>query len=169
MKIAPEVKISDNGFVFNSKTGDSFSLNSAGLELMKMIAEEKEPEEIKQTFISKYDVDDLTSVSYTHLDVYKRQNLCYSNPKVREIITDEIVDYLKNHPWINALHFWLADGSNNNCECDECKKALPSDFYVKMLNELDAKLSAADLSTKIVFLIYVAVSYTHLDVYKRQA
>lgn len=82
-------------------------------------------------------------------------NLCYSNPKVREIITDEIVDYLKNHPWINALHFWLADGSNNNCECDECKKALPSDFYVKMLNELDAKLSAADLSTKIVFLIYV--------------
>ena len=60
MKIAPEVKISDNGFVFNSKTGDSFSLNSAGLELMKMIAEEKEPEEIKQTFISKYDVDDLT-------------------------------------------------------------------------------------------------------------
>ena len=46
--------------MFNSKTGDSFSLNSAGLELMKMIAEEKELEEIKQTFISKYDVDDLT-------------------------------------------------------------------------------------------------------------
>jgi hypothetical protein len=37
MKIPEEVKISDNGFVFNSKTGDSFSLNPFGLELIKNI------------------------------------------------------------------------------------------------------------------------------------
>lgn len=60
MKIAPEVEISDNGFVFNSKTGDSFSLNPSGLELMKMIAEEKEMDEIKKAFLSKYEVDDLS-------------------------------------------------------------------------------------------------------------
>ncbi|SHF45505.1 Coenzyme PQQ synthesis protein D (PqqD) [Mariniphaga anaerophila] len=60
MKILKEVKISDNGFVFNSKTGDSFSLNPIGLELIKMISEEKEMEEIRQEFLSKYDVDDLT-------------------------------------------------------------------------------------------------------------
>ena len=60
MKIAPEVKISDNGFVFNSKTGDSFSLNPTGLELMKMISEEKEMEEIREIFTSKYDVDELS-------------------------------------------------------------------------------------------------------------
>ena len=42
MKIAEEVKISDNGFVFNSKTGDSFSLNPFGLELIKSIKEEKD-------------------------------------------------------------------------------------------------------------------------------
>ena len=42
MKIPEEVKISDNGFVFNSKTGDSFSLNPFGLELIKNIQEEKE-------------------------------------------------------------------------------------------------------------------------------
>lgn len=60
MKIAPEVKISDNGFVFNSKTGDSFSLNPSGLELMKMIADEKELNEIKETFLTKYEVDDLS-------------------------------------------------------------------------------------------------------------
>jgi len=60
MKIPHEVKISDNGFVFNSKTGDSFSLNPTGLELIKMILEEKELEEIKQAFVSKYEVDDLT-------------------------------------------------------------------------------------------------------------
>lgn len=60
MKIIPEVKISDNGFVFNSKTGDSFSLNPSGLELIKMIADEKELDEIKEAFLTKYDVDDLS-------------------------------------------------------------------------------------------------------------
>lgn len=60
MKIAEEVKISDNGFVFNSKTGDSFSLNPSGLELIKMISEEKEMDEIKEAFLTKYDVDDLS-------------------------------------------------------------------------------------------------------------
>lgn len=60
MKVAPEVKISDNGFVFNSKTGDSFSLNPTGLELIKMISEEKEMDEIKEVFLTKYDVDELS-------------------------------------------------------------------------------------------------------------
>ena len=60
MKIPEEVKISDNGFVFNSKTGDSFSLNPFGLELIKYIQEEKELESLKKEMILKYDVDDLT-------------------------------------------------------------------------------------------------------------
>ena len=60
MKIPEEVKISDNGFVFNSKTGDSFSLNPFGLELIKNIQEEKELESLKKEMTEKYDVDDLT-------------------------------------------------------------------------------------------------------------
>jgi len=60
MKIAREVKISDNGFVFNSKTGDSFSLNPIGLKLISMLSENKETEEIKKVFTEKYDVDELT-------------------------------------------------------------------------------------------------------------
>ncbi|MHB1002134.1 MAG: DUF4838 domain-containing protein [Armatimonadota bacterium] len=82
-------------------------------------------------------------------------NLCYSNPKVREIVTDEIVRYAGDNPAVDILHFWLADGSNNNCECDECVKARPSDFYVQMLNLLDEKLTEKNIDTKIVFLIYV--------------
>jgi hypothetical protein len=50
MKIPEEVKISDNGFVFNSKTGDSFSLNPFGLELIKNIQEEKEFETSKPLY-----------------------------------------------------------------------------------------------------------------------
>ena len=60
MKILEEVKISDNGFVFNSKTGDSFSLNPIGLELIKNIQDEKEFETLKTEMIAKYEIDDLT-------------------------------------------------------------------------------------------------------------
>lgn len=82
-------------------------------------------------------------------------NLCYGNPRVRKIITDEIVRYSKAHPEIDIMHFWLADGSNNHCECERCRDTRPSDFYVQMLNELDRKLTAEGLATRIVFLIYV--------------
>jgi hypothetical protein len=60
MKITEEVKISDNGFVFNSKTGDSFSLNPFGLELIKYIQVEKDFENLKKEMLEKFDVDDLT-------------------------------------------------------------------------------------------------------------
>ena len=82
-------------------------------------------------------------------------NLCYSNSEVRRIITDAMVDYLKENPEVDILHFWLADGSNNHCECNDCVKTTPSDYYVMMLNELDQKLTSEGINTKIVFLIYV--------------
>jgi len=82
-------------------------------------------------------------------------NLCYSNPDTRGIMVKYIAGYAKRNPHINYLHIWLADGSNNQCECDECQKAPPSDFYVTLLNELDAEFSALKLKTKLVFLAYV--------------
>ena len=60
MKISEEVKISDNGFVFNSNTGDSFNLNPIALELIKQIKEDKDFESIRLDMLEKYDVDDLT-------------------------------------------------------------------------------------------------------------
>ena len=60
MKITEEIKISDNGFVFNSNTGDSFNLNPIGLEMIKLIKENSSFEEIRNNFLQKYDVDDLT-------------------------------------------------------------------------------------------------------------
>jgi hypothetical protein len=60
MKITEEIKISDNGFIFNSKTGDSFSMNPFGLELIKNIQEGKDFENIKTEMLEKYEVDDLT-------------------------------------------------------------------------------------------------------------
>ncbi|HEU5103954.1 MAG TPA: DUF4838 domain-containing protein [Roseiflexaceae bacterium] len=81
-------------------------------------------------------------------------SLCYSNPAVRQIMTDAVVEYAQQHPEVDLLHFWLADGANNQCECEHCAATRPSDFYVMMLNDADRKLSALRLDTRIVFLAY---------------
>ena len=85
-------------------------------------------------------------------------NLCYSNPEVRRRITEAIAEYAQTHPSTDIIHFWLADGWNNHCECELCcgtsHGTSPSDFYVKMLNEVDVLLTQRELNTRIVFLIY---------------
>jgi hypothetical protein len=81
-------------------------------------------------------------------------SLCYSNLDVRRIMTDAVAEYARQHPEVDLLHFWLADGTNNQCECDACAGTRPSDFYMMMLNELDAKLTALQLDVRIVFLAY---------------
>ncbi len=81
-------------------------------------------------------------------------NLCYSNPEVRKIVVNSIIEYLEEHKNIDALHFWLADGYNNQCECENCIKEIPPDLYVQMLNELDELMTQRKMNTKIVFLIY---------------
>lgn len=81
-------------------------------------------------------------------------NLCYSNPDVRSIMTDYVVRYCSENQHVDVLHFWLGDSINNQCECEECRKKRPSDWYVMMLNELDQKLTEQGLNTKIVFLLY---------------
>jgi hypothetical protein len=44
---------------------------------------------------------------------------------------------------------------NNHCECSGCIKAIPSDFYVILLNEIDEEFTKRGIKTKIVFLLYV--------------
>ena len=85
----------------------------------------------------------------------KATQLCYSKEHLRSNMISHVVKYLKEHPGIDYLHFWLADGVNNHCECDKCQQHLPSDWYVLMLNELDKRLSEEGITSRIVCLIYV--------------
>ena len=66
--------------------------------------------------------------------------LCFSNDEARLGLVNWLADYLEKKPYIDFLHVWLSDSINNQCECENCKKKTPTDFYVQMLNELDAEL-----------------------------
>ena len=90
-------------------------------------------------------------------------NICLSNPEARKIMIDYIVDYAKINTNIDYLHIWLADCWNNHCECEECQKKTPSDWYVILMNELDEALEARSLNTRIVFICYVDTSWPPLS------
>ena len=86
-------------------------------------------------------------------------NLCLSNPEARRRMVEAIADYASENPHVDYLHVWLADSFNNHCECDECRKKTPSDWYVVLLNELDAKLTELGLATRIVYICYVDTTW----------
>lgn len=81
-------------------------------------------------------------------------NFCMSNPKARAIVAKAIADYAENSPFVNYLHVWLADSRNNHCECDDCRKMTPSDWYAMLMNEIDEQLTERNLDTRIVFCVY---------------
>lgn len=83
-------------------------------------------------------------------EVAMNTNLCYSNPEVRERMTDCVVDFIKKKPFTKQLHFWMADGGGNECQCKECRKLDISDWYINMANMLDEKLTKEGMDTKVV-------------------
>lgn len=64
MKIKKNVAISETGFIFDPSTGDSFTLNPVGLELLEMIKQGKPYADISSVFTSKYDVDQTSFERY---------------------------------------------------------------------------------------------------------
>ena len=79
---------------------------------------------------------------------------CLSNPEARRKIAKFVAEYAENYTNSDYLHVWLADGVNNSCECDECRKKRPSDYYVMMLNDIDEELTKKNLNTRIVYIAY---------------
>ena len=79
---------------------------------------------------------------------------CMSNSKARKIVAEYVADYAQNHSNSDYIHVWLADGVNNHCECENCKKKSPSDFYVMLLNDIDDALTERKLNTRIVYIAY---------------
>lgn len=58
MKIKRNIAISDSGFVFDPSSGDSFSTNPIGLEIIKMLKENKSAQDIKASILKDYMIDE---------------------------------------------------------------------------------------------------------------
>jgi len=56
MKIKKNVATSDNGFIFNPATGDSFTSNTIGSEIISAMKRGESEQEIKSAILEKYEV-----------------------------------------------------------------------------------------------------------------
>ena len=109
-----------------------------------------------------YDVPEETKKAFALVkgkrELYKSSpfftQLCMSQEWIQDKVVNWLADYLEEKPYIDFLHFWLADSVNNHCECEECIKHTPSDLYVQMLNKLDALLTERGNPAKIIFIMY---------------
>lgn len=76
MKIKDNITISESGFVFDPKTGESYSLNPSGREILRLLNLGKTRDEIEEYMLNRYDVSQ--QVVSRHLDDFF-QMLSYFN------------------------------------------------------------------------------------------
>lgn len=82
-------------------------------------------------------------------------NLCLSQKEAVERYANLVADYAQEHPEADYIHLWMADASNNNCECEDCRGKRPSDHYVELLNRVDEVLTERGIKCRLVMLLYV--------------
>lgn len=57
MNLLKNLALSDTGFVFNPATGDSFSVNPIGLDILKHLKDGKSENEIRKHLLESYQTD----------------------------------------------------------------------------------------------------------------
>ncbi len=57
MKIRKNIAVSDTGFVFDPSTGESFTVNETGQEILNLLKKEKSYDEIATAITMRYDID----------------------------------------------------------------------------------------------------------------
>ena len=81
MEIRKNLALSETGFVFDPSSGDSYSMNPQGLEMISLLKEGKTTDQIKTHFLERYliDGDSLEKDLYDFVNVLKRFNLATEN------------------------------------------------------------------------------------------
>lgn len=57
MNLNKNIAVSESGFIFNPSTGDSFSTNPIGAEIIQMLKDGKKNAEIVKDLTHRYDAD----------------------------------------------------------------------------------------------------------------
>jgi len=81
MRLKKNIAISESGFVFDPNSGESFSLNRIGLEIVEMLKQGKTEKEIQPRLLEKYDIDStsLDKYYYDFLAMLKHYQLIDEN------------------------------------------------------------------------------------------
>jgi len=75
MKLKKNIAVSESGFVFDPSTGESFSLNNIGTEIVEYLKQDKSFEEIKKNMLEKYEVDSTSFEKYYYDFINSLQQL----------------------------------------------------------------------------------------------
>ncbi|UCG28056.1 MAG: PqqD family protein [Bacteroidales bacterium] len=77
MKLKKNIAISESGFIFDPNTGESFSINPIGAEIIGIMKLGKSTDEIQSSILDKYDVDAASFEKYYYdfLNMLKQYNL----------------------------------------------------------------------------------------------
>lgn len=90
-------------------------------------------------------------------------NLCMSDPDAAEAYARAAAQYARENPDTDYLHLWLADACNNHCECAACSRLRPSDWYVRLMNRVEERLTREGYRGKAVFLLYMDLMWAPLN------
>lgn len=143
-----EAEVKKRG-LFLHKAGHGWTGEALGYQALSWDSDARPLSDQKRPLAAQVD-----GVRELHQGVPANTNLCFSNEMSVDSFAGQVVEYAREHPAADCLHVWLADEYNNVCECPSCQKTTLSDQYVELLNEIDRRLTAEGLETRIVFLLY---------------
>lgn len=75
LRIKSNIAVSDTGFVFNPGTGDSYSINPIGVEIIRWMKAAQTEAEIINKLVEQYDTDNQT----VEKDLYDFYNMLLQN------------------------------------------------------------------------------------------
>jgi hypothetical protein len=64
MQIKRNIAVSETGFVFDPTSGESYSINKVGQEIIAMLKDGKMPEEISTSICAEYEIDPASFEKY---------------------------------------------------------------------------------------------------------
>ena len=64
MRIKRNIAVSETGFVFDPTSGESYSINREGQEIMALLKEGKGPEQISEAMCLQYEIDPASFEKY---------------------------------------------------------------------------------------------------------
>ena len=77
MKLKRNIAISESGFLFDPSSGESYSINPIGMEILELLSQDQSREQITQSITNKYEIDptDFEKYYFDFLNMLKQFQL----------------------------------------------------------------------------------------------